>query len=117
LSKAICAECEAKDNMKTRMYKGVKVTMGSGNVFLDLGFGKTEAEDLKRRSSLMMRVHQFVKESKLTNEDAAQALGISETRLNLLVKGEIGRFSVDGLRTMLSNADVQLEGALEELTP
>jgi predicted XRE-type DNA-binding protein len=29
---------------------------GSGNVFLDLGFDKAEADNLKLRSELMMRI-------------------------------------------------------------
>jgi predicted XRE-type DNA-binding protein len=88
------------------MFKGVKVTTSSGNIFLDLKFGKVEAEDLKRRSGLMMQVERFVRESKLTHAEVARTLGISETRLRLLQKGKIGRFSVEGLKVMLANAGV-----------
>jgi predicted XRE-type DNA-binding protein len=90
--------------MKRGVPKGVKVTTSSGNVFLDLKFGKTEAEDLKRRAELMMQAERFVTESKLAHAEVARVLGISEARLGLLQKGKIGRFSVEGLKTMLANA-------------
>jgi hypothetical protein len=32
----------------------LKVTRGSGNVFLDLGYDQAEAHNLKRRTELMM---------------------------------------------------------------
>jgi predicted XRE-type DNA-binding protein len=86
------------------MFKDVKVTTSSCNVFLDLKFGKIEAEDLKRRSGLMMQVERFVRESKLPRAEVARALGVSEARLRLLQMGKIGRFSVEGLKTMLVNA-------------
>jgi predicted XRE-type DNA-binding protein len=90
--------------MKTTVFRGVKVTTSSGNVFLDIKFGKIEAEDLKRRSGLMMEVERFVRESKFTHAEMARTLGVSEARLRLLQKGKIVRFSVEGLKTMLANA-------------
>lgn len=68
--------------MKTRTIHGMKVTTGSDNVFRDLGFGKAEAENLKLRSDLMIRVVKFVKQSGMTQARAARELGITQPRLN-----------------------------------
>jgi predicted XRE-type DNA-binding protein len=88
----------------------VKRTRGSGNVFLDLGFDKAEAENLKLRSELMMRIEDFYRQSGMTQAAAAKALGITQPRLNALLKGRIGLFSLDALVNIASRAglDVRL---------
>ena len=64
------------------MKERLKRVRGSGNVFLDLGFDKAEAESLKLRSELMMRIEDFYRESGLTQAAAAKALGLTQPRLN-----------------------------------
>jgi len=49
-----------------------KVECGSGNVFLDLGFGKAEAENSKLRSELMMRIGGCCKARIRTARDRAE---------------------------------------------
>jgi predicted XRE-type DNA-binding protein len=41
------------------MSEKLKITRGSGNVFRDIGFDKDEAENLKLRSELMIRIESF----------------------------------------------------------
>jgi predicted XRE-type DNA-binding protein len=86
----------------------VKVTRGSGNVFLDLGFDKAEAENLKLRSELMMRIEDFYRESGMTQAAAAKALGITQPRLNALLRGRIGLFSLDALVNIASRAGLNI---------
>jgi predicted XRE-type DNA-binding protein len=90
--------------MSTRM----RITTSSGNVFRDLGFAEPEAENLKLRSELMMRVEKFVKQSDLTQVEAARVLGITQPRLNQLLKGKIQLFSLDALVNMLANAGMRV---------
>lgn len=45
------------------MNRMLRIERGSGNVFLDLGIGKAEAENLKLRSELMMRIADYRKAS------------------------------------------------------
>jgi predicted XRE-type DNA-binding protein len=87
----------------------VKVQRGSGNVFADLGFSPDEAHNLLLRSDLMTKIEQFVKRSKLTQVQAASALGISQPRLNDLLKGKIEKFSLDALVNMLAHAGMRVE--------
>jgi predicted XRE-type DNA-binding protein len=95
--------------MKTEMSKGVKITTSSDNVFLDLKFGKIEAEDLKRRSGLMMQAERFVRESKFKHAEVAHALGVTEANLIHLVEGKIQHFTVESLEKMLVNAGCALK--------
>jgi predicted XRE-type DNA-binding protein len=90
------------------MKNKVKITRGSGNVFLDLGFDKAEAENLKLRSELMMRIEDFYRQSGMTQAEAAKALGMTQPRLNALLKGRIGLFSLDALVNIASRAGLNV---------
>ena len=82
---------------------------GSENVFKDVGFSEQEAEYLTIRSRLMLEVDRFVKESALTQREAAKKLGINQPRLNDLLKGKIQKFSIDALVRMLSRIGVHVD--------
>jgi predicted XRE-type DNA-binding protein len=90
------------------MAEKLKYVRGSGNVFLDLGFDKPEAENLKLRSELMMRVEEFYRKSGMTQAAAAKALGLTQPRLNALLKGKIGQFSLDALVNIASRAGLNV---------
>lgn len=86
-----------------------KFTRGSGNVFLDLGFGKEEAENLKLRVELMMKIEDFCRVSGVTQAEAARQFGVTQPRLNDLLKGKIDKFSLDALVIMLAKAGMRIE--------
>jgi len=54
-------------------------------------------------------VEDFVKKSGLTQQQAAQRLGVTQPRLNLLLKGKIEKFSIDALVNMLSRAGMSVK--------
>ena len=91
------------------MTERLKIERGSGNVFLDIGFPPEEAQNLHLRSELMTRVEQFVKRSGVTQIEAARALGITQPRLNDLLRGKIDKFSLDALVNMLGRAGMRVE--------
>jgi predicted XRE-type DNA-binding protein len=91
------------------MRKRVPIVRGSGNVFEDVGFPKDEAQNLLLRADLMLQVERFVKGSGLTQQMAAKALGVTQPRLNQLLKGRIELFSLDALVKMLANAGMRVE--------
>jgi predicted XRE-type DNA-binding protein len=82
---------------------------GSDNVFKDVGFSEQEAEYLLIRSRLMLEVDQFVKKSGLTQLEASKKLGITQPRLNDLLRGRIQKFSIDALVKMLSRIGVHVD--------
>ena len=91
------------------MTEKLKMTRGSGNVYRDLGFPPEEAQNLLLRSDLMTRIERYVKTSGLKQKDAAARLGVTQPRLNDLLKGKIEKFSLDALVNMLGHAGVRVE--------
>src|SRR5918992_4964366 len=90
------------------MGRKLKMTRGSGKVFTDLGFDKAEAENLKLRAELMMRIEDYYRKSGMTQSEAAAALGLTQPRLNALLKGKIGLFSLDALVNVASRAGLNV---------
>ena len=86
------------------MSRKLKIVRGGDNIFIDLGFDKVEAENLKMRSDLMIRIVEFHRKSGMTQAAAAKALGLTQPRLNALLKGKIGQFSLDALVNIASRA-------------
>ncbi len=86
----------------------VSMTWGSGNVFLDLGFSKAEAENLRLRSELMRQIDAYYRESGMTQAAAAKALGLTQPRLNALLKGKLHQFSLDALVNVASSAGMNV---------
>jgi predicted XRE-type DNA-binding protein len=91
------------------MSRRVKITRGSGNVFRDLGFAEDEARNLVLRSELMIRVEEFVERSGLTQARAAHRLGLTQPRLNALLRGRIAQFSLDALVNAATRAGLNVE--------
>ncbi len=91
------------------MTKRVKFEKSSGNVFLDIGFPPEEAHNLLLRADLMIRIERFFKQSGLTQQAAARSLGVTQPRLNQLLKGKIELFSLDALVNMATKAGMRVE--------
>lgn len=86
-----------------------KVRRSSGNVFRDLGFSREEAENLKIRTDLMIRLSRLIDARGLTQAQAAEQLGVTQPRVSDLVRGKIDRFSIDTLVAMLGHAGVRVQ--------
>jgi predicted XRE-type DNA-binding protein len=107
--RAGAAEVQAFDSgKKGTMTEKLKFVRGGGNIFNDLRFGGVEAENLKLRSDLMVRIVQFYQKSGMTQAAAARALGLTQPRLNALLKGKIGLFSLDALVNIASRAGLNV---------
>lgn len=85
-----------------------KITKGSPNVFRDLGFPRAEAEHLRVRAELMLALERLIARRRLTQARAAKLLGVSQPRVNDLVRGRFHRFSIDALVDMLARAGVRV---------
>ncbi|MCX5760603.1 MAG: helix-turn-helix transcriptional regulator [Gemmatimonadetes bacterium] len=79
----------------------IRMRRSSGNVFEDVGFPRPEAERLLIRSELMSEVERLIKKRRLTQKQAAKALGVTQPRISDLVRGHIDLFSIDTLVDML----------------
>ncbi|MCX7962200.1 MAG: XRE family transcriptional regulator [Burkholderiales bacterium] len=90
------------------MTERLRIRQGSGNVFRDIGFAKEEAENLKLRAELMMRIEEYFERSGLTQAQAARRLGLTAPRFNALLKGRIGLFSLDALVNIATRAGLSV---------
>lgn len=94
----------------------IRVREGSGNVFADLGFERTEATHLQLRSTLMIALSKLITARHLTQAGAARMFHVSQPRISDLVRGKIDRFSIDTLIAMLGCAGVRVTISLKGLT-
>ena len=76
-----------------------------GSVFDDLGFTSAEAKSLKIRAVLLQVIEQELTKRKLTQEKAANMLGVTQPRISDLKRGKIQLFTIDALINMLEKLD------------
>jgi predicted XRE-type DNA-binding protein len=67
------------------------------NVWDALADTPKEAANLTARSDLMIKIEQIVKKSGWTQAEAARRCGVTQPRINDLLRGRISRFSLDAL--------------------
>lgn len=77
---------------------------GSENVFSDLGFEPGEAAILQMRAKLMADLREFIADSGMTQVQAAEKLGIAQSRVSDLVRGKWEKFSLEMLITLEARA-------------
>lgn len=75
-------------------------TVGSGNVFRDLGLPNPEEELTK--SSLLIEIHRTIKARGLKQVEAARILGIPQPKVSNLLRGYPTGFSVHRLSLLLA---------------
>lgn len=79
----------------------MNVTVGTHNVFLDLGFEPEEAENLLIRSNLMVELEEYIQAYDWTEEEAAAFFGEIPFCIRRLMEGDIDHFSIEKLIAML----------------
>ena len=88
------------------------VIESSGNVFADLGFSPEEATILAMRAELMARIRETIVAKPWTQAEAAEHLGIGQSRVSDLMRGKREKFSLDMLVTLATRAGRHVELAL-----
>lgn len=78
------------------------------NVWDALEDDPVERASLTVRSRLMIASEQAIRGWKVTQKDAAARLGITQPRLNDLLKGRISKFSLDALVDIATRADLDV---------
>ncbi len=56
-----------------------------------------QAANLRARAELMQKIAAIVKESRWTQAEAAKRCGVTQPRVNDLMRGRVSRFSLDAL--------------------
>jgi predicted XRE-type DNA-binding protein len=70
---------------------------------------KTQAANMKARADLMIAIQQTVEDWHTTQATAAKRLGLTQPRLNDLLRGRINKFSLDALLNHASLAGLSVE--------
>ena len=92
------------------------ITMGSGDVFTDLGFSPAESRNLRLRSQMIAALRKFIEKEGLTQADAAKRLKVSQPRVSDLTRGKISKFSLDTLVNMLTDAGLDVDFRIKAST-
>jgi predicted XRE-type DNA-binding protein len=77
------------------------------NVF-DALYDCEQAIEMRRRAELASVLERFIQRRKLSQSQAAKLLGVSQPRINDLLRGRLHRFSVDALLNMMDHAEIQI---------
>jgi predicted XRE-type DNA-binding protein len=91
----------------TKKSRRMKIEVGSGNVFADLGL--PNAEELLLKSQIVVQLHRLIKEHKLTQTEAAKRIGIGQPDLSNVLRGRFRGYSVERLMRMLTAFDQDVE--------
>ncbi len=59
------------------------------------------AANMRVRAELIVEIERYVRGKKLSQAEAAKKLGVTQPRLNDLLRGKIDKFSLDALVNML----------------
>ncbi len=91
------------------------ITKAGANLFLELGFDSTEAEQLNAQSQqqinntqalkeqLMTELTQWITDNHLKQAEAAEILHVSRPRISDLVNKKVSKFTFDTLLNMLNH--------------
>jgi len=93
---------------KARLDDG-HITESSGNIFVDLGFEKAEAEVMLMRTDLMITLRRHIEAQGWTQKEAAKILGITQPRVSKLLRRKFDEFSLDMLVTLAVKAGLRAE--------
>jgi len=78
--------------------------VGSDNVFRDIGFEQSEAQNLLLRADLIVAIQRTIGRAGLSQTEAAKKLGVTQPRLSDLYRHRIQRFSLDALVILATRA-------------
>jgi predicted XRE-type DNA-binding protein len=83
---------------RSRIKQGhLKVHVGSGNVFADMGIAPAEADNLLMRSELMIVIEETIRQNGWTQAHTAKIIGVSQPRIAELFQSRIDLFTLDTL--------------------
>ena len=68
-----------------------------------------QAANMRMRSTLLLALCNAIRSWELSQQDAAQRLGISQPRLNDMLNGKIDKFSLDALVNLSAAAQMNVE--------
>jgi predicted XRE-type DNA-binding protein len=86
-----------------------KMTVSGGNVFEDIGFPPDEAAAMLARETLIIELEKALTKRKKKQQDLAEELGVSRTRISEVLNHKSDKFSMDKLVELLHRAGKRVE--------
>ena len=83
------------------------VEQGSDNIFADLGFPNPEEHLAK--AGLAMQIIEIIRQRRLSQAAAAGILGIDQSKVSALMRGQLKNFSLDRLCRFLNRLDKDVD--------
>ncbi len=74
-----------------------------------------QAANLRARSEIMQKISDIIKEKGWTQTEAAARCGVTQPRVNDLLRGRVSRFSLDALVNMSTAIGRRVHIELEEM--
>jgi predicted XRE-type DNA-binding protein len=71
----------------------------SGNVFADLGL--PNPEEMLAKAELAIKIAEILRQRRLTQVQAAEALGVDQPKVSALIRGRLSGFSIERLLRFL----------------
>ena len=93
--------------MKNASDDDLKVEHSSGNVFADLGL--EDADELLVKADLMHAITREIKERGLTQKQASDLIGLSQSDISNIARNKIDRFSQERLMDALRHLGLDVE--------
>lgn len=78
----------------------INVTVGSGNVFADMGLAEPEEELTK--AQLASHIREVIRRQRLTQVAAVARMGIDQPKVSVLLNGRFSCFSCERLMRLLT---------------
>jgi predicted XRE-type DNA-binding protein len=89
------------------MRKRIPVTVGTTNVYADLGFDRPD--EALAKAQLAARISEIIENRKLTQTAAAKLLGIDQPKISALIRGRLRGFSYERLLKFLTDLGCDIE--------
>lgn len=90
------------------MARKIKIEVGSGNIFADLGLPDADAHFLK--AEIVSEIYRLANERKLSQAQAGKLMGISQPEVSRMFTGNFREYSIERLMGFLTtfNRDVEI---------
>lgn len=95
------------NKLEKRFINGIEVTLGSGNVFADLGL--PNADKLLIKSGLVIEITRAIRQLGITQEEAAKRMGITQPKVSAMLRGDFSNLSERKLMDCLNRLGYDIE--------
>ena len=95
--------------MRTRktLVEGADYTVGSGNIWADLGY--PDADEMLAKAGLVMEIDRIIRARRITQVQAAELMGIDQPKVSNLLRGRFRGYSMQRLMEFLTRLGRDVE--------